>query len=687
MASLPGGRSSLPDPRQDACAAREPYFSVVSDPKFLRAHLTPEHERKFYDGGDALVDAMFRVIELRLAPQFAPTAMLEYGCGAGRLAIPLARRAGRRAGTVTAVDRSVAQLDLTRREADRLGLSNLALQTPDELAASGATFDFVNCYFVFQRMARADGLDLLRYLAGRIRSGGIGAFQFPYRVTAPPLVRASRFLRHHVPGVNAAVNLARRRPAADPFMACHTYDLNAVARVVDEAGLDAVHLVFEPHEGLASAILLVEVPSSRASSRGDHLAATVPAAAPPDARQPQHDDVIAASAATAHTPIEELNRAAEQYFASITDPEFHLAKPFGNAEETPQLLIDAAMLVQGLRMAPGMTVLEFGAGSGWFSRILTQLGGHVILLDVSATALRLARELYVRLPVIGQRPEPRFLLFDGQHVALPDASVDRIVCLHAFHHAPNPDEVLAEFSRVLKPGGIAAFAEPGPHHSRSAQSQFERRTFGVVERDVDVHEIWRTACACGFREMRLAAFHGLPFHVSLAEYEDLLAGGSTGAKWVASTRVFLRNVRTFFLFRAGDTPTDSHSAEGLACQIHAAPSVVRGVDGQPAVVEITVTNSGSARWLGHEVVHGGVALGAHLYDRSGRLLDFDLYRGSLTVRARDIAPGETVSCRISLPPQAAGRYVVEFDCVSSRVMWFSQLGSLPARVDLDVAPA
>ena len=97
--------------------ADEPYFTVLTDPKFLRANLTDEARREFFAGGETLVDFMWRTIQLRLSPDFAPTAILEYGCGAARLALPLARRAARRAGTVTAVDRSAEMLRTAREEA------------------------------------------------------------------------------------------------------------------------------------------------------------------------------------------------------------------------------------------------------------------------------------------------------------------------------------------------------------------------------------------------------------------------------------------------------------------------------------------------------------------------------------------------------------------------------------------
>ena len=105
---------------------------------------------------------------------------------------------------------------------------------------------------------------------------------------------------------------------------------------------------------------------------------------------------------------------------------------------------------------------------------------------------------------------------------------------------------------MLKPGGIAGFAEPGPRHSRTPVSQFEMRNYRVVENDVDVHAIWRSAKGVGFRDLQVAVFHAPPFRVPLDEFEDFLAGGQATAPWVTSTRVFLRNARTFFLTKAGE---------------------------------------------------------------------------------------------------------------------------------------
>ena len=383
---------------------------------------------------------------------------------------------------------------------------------------------------------------------------------------------------------------------------------------------------------------------------------------------------------TSNAQIDAFNQAAELYFASLTDWDHHLAKPFSNIDETPVLLMNLAVVLQALHLRPGMRVLEFGAGSGWLSRFLTQMGCQAVVLDVSETALNMARALYQRQPVIGVQPPPEFLQFDGRRIDLPNGSVDRIICFDSFHHAPNPRAMVAEFGRVLADGGIAAFAEPGPRHAEAPRSQFESQTYGVVERDVDVHDIWRTARANGFADLRMSVFHGPAFQLPLEEYEQRLAGGAVQESWLASTRKFLRHVRFFALVKGGEGAADSRSPAGLKCDIRVLTDRREDLQGA-RMLEVAVTNTGTATWLPSNELRGGVSLGSHVYDESGNLVSFDFHVVPLTNPPRAIQPGESVRTQFTVPALPAGGRRLELDCVASHVTWFAQAGSKPILVD------
>ncbi len=413
-------------------------------------------------------------------------------------------------------------------------------------------------------------------------------------------------------------------------------------------------------------------------------AAAAPAGAAPAARPADYIDVREFKKSVT---VEELNRTAEEYFARLKNWDFHLAKPLGQVEDTPELLNNFAHVLQGLQLLPGMSVVDFGAGSCWASRWLTQLGMEAIAVDVSRTALKIGEELYKRLPIIGDKPPPRFLPYDGRRIGLPDESVDRIMCLDTYHHLLNQDEVLRELHRILKPGGIAGFSEPGPRHSSTPQSQAEMRNFRVLEDDVHIDRIWDFAKQVGFARIRLAVFNVPTFLMDLPEFEDYLKGGAKATQRLAeATRAQMEDRRIFFLQKAGTPPLpDSRSRAGLAGKLEVALASPAVAEGAPILGQAVVTNTGRAVWLPRSAKTGWVQLGCHLLDASGKMLTAGYSRHALTPgEGRPIKPGETVTIEVRVPPLRKGSYILEFDLVSESVAWFAVVGSRPLRLAVKV---
>jgi len=267
-----------------------------------------------------------------------------------------------------------------------------------------------------------------------------------------------------------------------------------LARPPDEEGRDYYLRLIEK-DGLTLRAVAAEIAAS------DEFQARLRDALPPD------DTFIDAQALNTSFTVEELSRTAEDYYRTTLEfADRYLAKPFADPQDAPDLLGSFAQLVAGLRLAPGLKVLDFGAGACWTTRCLTQFGCCAIALDVSASALELGKQLYARLPPFGDQPAPQFLVFDGRRIDLPDASVDRILCFDAFHHVPNPAQTMLELGRVLRPGGVAGFSEPGPHHSKGSRSQYEMKNYTALERDVVMKDVWTWARAAGFQHLELAIF-------------------------------------------------------------------------------------------------------------------------------------------------------------------------------------
>ncbi len=207
---------------------------------------------------------------------------------------------------------------------------------------------------------------------------------------------------------------------------------------------------------------------------------------------------------------DDFNAAAERHWASMAgDPDVRaqlLQKPFANLREAPAMLYRLGLALEALDLGAGHTVLDFGAGSCWVSRVLNRLGCRTISVDVSRTALLLGEEGFRQDPFVRAELGPRFVPYDGRSVPLEDASVDRVLCFDAFHHVPNPREILAELFRVTRPGGRLVMAEPGAGHSHSASAVFEGEHYGVLENELVLERLIADARAVGFDDFEIKPY-------------------------------------------------------------------------------------------------------------------------------------------------------------------------------------
>ena len=102
-------------------------------------------------------------------------------------------------------------------------------------------------------------------------------------------------------------------------------------------------------------------------------------------------------------------------------------------------------------------VLEIGIGSGLNIPLYdTDLVKKIVGVDPSAAMHSLAKERINESPV-----SIEFISADAAEIPLQGQSIDTIVCTYTLCSVSNPQQVLKEVKRLLKPGGKFLFSEHG----------------------------------------------------------------------------------------------------------------------------------------------------------------------------------------------------------------------------------
>jgi ubiquinone/menaquinone biosynthesis C-methylase UbiE len=111
------------------------------------------------------------------------------------------------------------------------------------------------------------------------------------------------------------------------------------------------------------------------------------------------------------------------------------------------------LVVERAGVEPGMDLLDVACGTGNASIPAANAGARATGLDFSAELLEIARERAADAMV-----EIDFVEGDAQELPFEDDSFDRVVSMFGHMFAPDHERTAAEMKRVLRPGGVIAFA-------------------------------------------------------------------------------------------------------------------------------------------------------------------------------------------------------------------------------------
>jgi len=188
-------------------------------------------------------------------------------------------------------------------------------------------------------------------------------------------------------------------------------------------------------------------------------------------------------------------------------------------------------LLAAARIASGHRVLDVATGTGAAAQAATELvgpSGEVVAGDISSTMLDVAKRNLKDLPI-------RFERFDGHALPFEEERFDRVICQLGLAFFEDPARGLAEFQRVLVPGGWTAV---------SVNSTPERSLFTRIGTVIGRHVPAKAEQLNRYASIRTAERLGALLHdagfsdvavrrelrsFSFASFDDYFAGTEAGA--------------------------------------------------------------------------------------------------------------------------------------------------------------
>ena len=160
--------------------------------------------------------------------------------------------------------------------------------------------------------------------------------------------------------------------------------------------------------------------------------------------------------------------------ARVTENLAWLTRADRDGDERPETLLDA------LQIPPGATVVDLGAGAGYFTwRLSRRVGprGKVIAVDVQREMLDLIAKrnlANVELALGGDRGS-----------GLPEGVADLVLIANAYHEFSEPEAMLRAVRRSLKPGGRLVVLEYAKENSHVPVSDLHKMSFEEIRSEIE----------------------------------------------------------------------------------------------------------------------------------------------------------------------------------------------------------
>jgi len=128
------------------------------------------------------------------------------------------------------------------------------------------------------------------------------------------------------------------------------------------------------------------------------------------------------------------------------------------------LLLPRKNILKEVEIESGFRILDYGCGTGSYITAIAELvdqSGKIYALDIHPLALRRVRNIASKKQLANVET-----ICSDCETGLPDGRVDVVLLYDTFHTLSDPNRILEELHRVLKPNGLLSFSD---HHMKESE--------------------------------------------------------------------------------------------------------------------------------------------------------------------------------------------------------------------------
>jgi SAM-dependent methyltransferase len=232
--------------------ATNPYFGVFNHQKYCREDLTEESKNEFFKSGQSYFNSVLKNIRDHIDSNFVPKNALDFGCGVGRITIPLARISNFAVG----IDVSESMLQEAKANCESKNIDNVKFLKADEnLSNLSEQYDFIHSFIVFQHIPIRRGEALFCKLMEHLQAGGIGVFHFTYYKNYGFYKKIIPWIKSKVPLARNIIDLMMGRGFFTPRMQMNNYSLNNLFYILQKKNVTNFYGQYTNHNNHLGVII------------------------------------------------------------------------------------------------------------------------------------------------------------------------------------------------------------------------------------------------------------------------------------------------------------------------------------------------------------------------------------------------------------------------------------------------